>query len=92
MRFATGFIALFSVFSVAYLYLAAVDTASDLSPQGCRMSYMWPSYVLQSEFDVAWTPLAKRYSLWLYREVDGYGKGWESTHVCISHDTIPTVH
>ncbi|KAJ7853872.1 PGAP1-like protein-domain-containing protein [Mycena leptocephala] len=81
MRFATGSIALFSVFSVAYLYLAAVDTGSDLSPQGCRMSYMWPSYVLQSEFDVAWTPLAKRYSLWLYREVDGYGKGWESTHV-----------
>ncbi|KAF7355691.1 GPI inositol-deacylase [Mycena sanguinolenta] len=45
------------------------------------MSYMYPSYVLQSEFDVAWTPLAKRYSLWLYREVDAYGNGWELTHV-----------
>ncbi|KAJ7167587.1 PGAP1-like protein-domain-containing protein [Mycena filopes] len=81
MRFVPGSIALFAVVSVGYLYFATVDTASTLSPQGCRMSYMWPSYVLQAEFDVAWTPLAKRYSLWLYREVDGHGKGWESTHV-----------
>ncbi|KAJ7437139.1 PGAP1-like protein-domain-containing protein [Mycena galericulata] len=81
MRFVTGFLALFSVFSVAVLYFATVDIANSLSPQGCRMSWMWPSYVLQSDFDVSWTPLAKRYSLWLYREVDGYGKGWEPTHV-----------
>ncbi|KAJ7498547.1 PGAP1-like protein-domain-containing protein [Mycena latifolia] len=81
MRFVTGFIALFSVLSVAFLYFATLDTANDLSPQGCRMSYMYPSYVLQAGFDVAWTPLAKRYSLWLYREVDPYGKGWEPTHV-----------
>ncbi|KAJ6465145.1 PGAP1-like protein-domain-containing protein [Mycena vulgaris] len=81
MRFVIGFIALFSVLSVVFLYFATLDTASELSPQGCRMSYMYPSYVLQAEFDVTWTPLAKRYSLWLYREVDGYGKGWEPTHV-----------
>lgn len=81
MRLITGLIALFSVFSVAFLYLATVDTAKELSPQGCRMSYMYPSYVLQSDFDVTWTPLARRYSLWLYREVDGYGNGWEDTHV-----------
>ncbi|KAJ7129279.1 PGAP1-like protein-domain-containing protein [Mycena epipterygia] len=81
MRFVTGSIGLFSLLSVGFLYLATLDTASDLSPQGCRMSRMWPSYVLQSGFDVAWTPLAKRYSLWLYREVDGYGNGWEPTHV-----------
>ncbi|KAJ7044755.1 PGAP1-like protein-domain-containing protein [Mycena alexandri] len=81
MRLVTGFIALFAVVSVVYLYLATLDTASELSPQGCRMSYMWPSYVLQAEFDLTWTPLAKRYSLWLYREVDGNGRGWESTHV-----------
>ncbi|KAG9049980.1 GPI inositol deacylase [Tulasnella sp. UAMH 9824] len=37
------------------------------------MSWMSPSYVLQSSFNASWTPLAKRYSLWLYREV-----GWES--------------
>ncbi|KAJ7213710.1 PGAP1-like protein-domain-containing protein [Mycena haematopus] len=81
MRFVTGSIALFSVLLVAYLYSATLDTASSLSPQGCRMSYMYPSYVLQPEFDVAWTPLAKRYSLWLYRETDAHGNGWESTHV-----------
>ncbi|KAJ7682382.1 PGAP1-like protein-domain-containing protein [Mycena polygramma] len=81
MRFVTGSIALLSVLLVAFLYSATLDTVNDLSPQGCRMSYMWPSYVLQSEFDVSWTPLAKRYSLWLYREVDGHGNGWEPTHV-----------
>ncbi|KAJ6539751.1 PGAP1-like protein-domain-containing protein [Mycena capillaripes] len=82
MRFVTGSIALFAILSVGYLYVATLDTASDLSPQGCRMSYMWPSYVLQSKFDVAWTPLAKRYSLWLYREVTGpSGGGWEPNHV-----------
>jgi glycosylphosphatidylinositol deacylase len=36
------------------------------------MSWMSPSYILQDKFDQSWTPLAKRYSLWLYREV-----GWE---------------
>jgi hypothetical protein len=82
MRFVPGTIALLSVLLVAYLYSTTVDTARSLSPQGCRMSYMYPSYVLQSEFDVTWTPLAKRYSLWLYREVDGHGQGWEATHVC----------
>ncbi|OJA08129.1 hypothetical protein AZE42_04157 [Rhizopogon vesiculosus] len=34
---------------------------------------MSPSYLLQREFNSSWTPLAYRYSLWLYREV-----GWES--------------
>ncbi|KAJ7368736.1 PGAP1-like protein-domain-containing protein [Mycena albidolilacea] len=81
MRFVPGTIALLSVLLVGYLYSSTVDTARSLSPQGCRMSYMYPSYVLQSEFDVTWTPLAKRYSLWLYREVDGHGQGWEATHV-----------
>ncbi|KAI0677215.1 GPI-inositol-deacylase [Trametes maxima] len=59
---------LFSIVSVAVLYYAGVDTVKTLSPQGCRMSWMWPSYVLQSHFDHSWTPLARRYSLWLYRE------------------------
>ncbi|KAI9000694.1 GPI-inositol-deacylase [Trametes punicea] len=60
--------ALFSVAAVAVLYYAGVDTLNTLSPQGCRMSWMWPTYILQSRFDHSWTPLARRYSLWLYRE------------------------
>ncbi|KAK7696277.1 hypothetical protein QCA50_000931 [Cerrena zonata] len=39
------------------------------------MSWMSPSYVLQSGFNTSWTVLGKRYSLWLYREV-----GWEQGH------------
>lgn len=38
------------------------------------MSYMFPSYTLQHNFNSSWTRLARRYSLWLYREVD-----WESS-------------
>ncbi|TBU33000.1 PGAP1-domain-containing protein [Dichomitus squalens] len=59
---------LFSLLAVALLYFAGLDTYHSLSPQGCRMSWMWPSYVLQNKFDHTWTPLARRYSLWLYRE------------------------
>jgi len=40
------------------------------------MSYMSPSYLVQSRFDTSWTSLAKRYSLLLYREV-----GWEDNEV-----------
>ena len=58
----------FSLVSLALLYYAGLDTYHSLSPQGCRMSWMWPSYVLQTKFDHTWTPLAQRYSLWLYRE------------------------
>lgn len=42
------------------------------------MSYMSPSYVLQTGFDEWWSNLAKRYSLYLYREVawdDGKVRG-----------------
>ncbi|KAG9317788.1 PGAP1-like protein-domain-containing protein [Chiua virens] len=53
-------------------FRAATDVQRLVSPQGCRMSWMSPSYVLESEFNTSWTPLASRYSLWLYREV-----GWE---------------
>ncbi|QRW05458.1 GPI inositol-deacylase [Ceratobasidium sp. AG-Ba] len=47
-----------------------------LSPQGCRMSWMSPSYVVQDEFNTTWTHLARRYSLLLYREV-----GWDTQAV-----------
>ncbi len=63
-------LSLFALVAVAVLYFAGLDTYYSLSPQGCRMSWMWPSYVLQSKFDHTWTPLARRYSLWLYREAN----------------------
>ncbi|OCH95908.1 PGAP1-domain-containing protein [Obba rivulosa] len=66
-------ISLFSILCAALFYQSALDIVSTLSPQGCRMSRMSPSYLFQAEFDERWTPLARRYSLWLYREV-----GWES--------------
>ncbi|GJE84539.1 GPI inositol-deacylase [Phanerochaete sordida] len=65
-------ISVVSLCVVAALYYASIDTIKTLSPQGCRMSWMSPSYLLQSGFDRKWTSLAGRYSLWLYREV-----GWE---------------
>jgi len=73
----SAFVALFSISSVGLLYRSTSDSATSLSPQGCRMSYMDPSYFIQSQFDTSWTPLAKRYSLLLYREV-----GWEDDEVC----------
>jgi hypothetical protein len=72
-------LSLLSVAGLAVLfasYWAATKVSEDLSPQGCRMSWMSPSYILQSKFDDTWTPLARRYSLWLYREV-----GWENNNV-----------
>ncbi|EJD01013.1 PGAP1-domain-containing protein [Fomitiporia mediterranea MF3/22] len=58
------------------LAYSAFDTPTKISPQGCRMSYMSPSYVLQTGFNASWTSasLASRYRLMLYREV-----GWDST-------------
>lgn len=63
--------------SLLFIYIAheaALYTIDALSPQGCRMSWMYPEYVLQHSFNTSWTPLANRYSLWLYRE----GDGWET--------------
>ncbi|KIY52292.1 GPI-inositol-deacylase [Fistulina hepatica ATCC 64428] len=67
---------LFSVAVLLVCYFCTVDVATKLSPQGCRMSRMTPSYVLYKKFNTSWTPLAERYSLWLYREV-----GWEDTKI-----------
>ncbi|KAF7336221.1 GPI inositol-deacylase [Mycena venus] len=80
MQLVIGSFALFSVAAVVYLYSASLDTTR-ASPQGCRMSYMYESYVPQSDLDVARTWLATRYSLWLYREVDEHGIRWEHQHV-----------
>lgn len=69
-------LAVSSLLAVFLLYIATVRIVDDLSPQGCRMSWMSPSYILQADFNTSWTPLAHRYSLWLYREV-----GWQSNQV-----------
>ncbi|KAH9482359.1 GPI inositol-deacylase [Psilocybe cubensis] len=58
-----------SLVAVLFFYLAGSGIPKTLSPQGCRMSWMSPSYVLQNHFNSSWSPLAHRYSLWLYREV-----------------------
>ncbi|CAE6535354.1 unnamed protein product [Rhizoctonia solani] len=55
------------------LYNSYHDSMTLLSPQGCRMSWMSPSYIVQDDFNTSWTPLARRYSLLLYREV-----GWDA--------------
>ncbi|KAI0701177.1 PGAP1-like protein-domain-containing protein [Cytidiella melzeri] len=73
---------LVSLVVAAILYYAGIDTVQTISPQGCRMSWMSPSYVLQTGFDRSWSPLAGRYSLWLYREV-----GWEGNEP----DGVPVV-
>ncbi|TFK43831.1 GPI-inositol-deacylase [Crucibulum laeve] len=65
-----------SLLAVLLFFIAGSDIAQNLSPQGCRMSRMSPSYVLQQGFDASWTPLARRYTLWLYREV-----GWDPIQV-----------
>jgi GPI inositol-deacylase len=80
-------IGLLSLCLVALLYNAALDTVATLSPQGCRMSWMSPSYLLQTGFNHTWTPLAGRYSLWLYREV-----GWEGHEVSRFHVSFLIYH
>ncbi|KAJ3740976.1 PGAP1-like protein-domain-containing protein [Lentinula detonsa] len=57
-----------SVAAVLLFLYASQDVAENLSPQGCRMSYMNPLYITQTKFNSTWTPLAERYSLVLYRE------------------------
>ncbi|KAF8239028.1 PGAP1-domain-containing protein [Tricholoma matsutake] len=72
----TSIVGVFSLVTILLFYLANLHVAQNLSPQGCRMSWMSPSYVLQNGFDSSWSPLARRYSLWLYREV-----GWDSNQI-----------
>jgi hypothetical protein len=72
----TPWIACLSFLSLAVLFFSAQELGGTLSPQGCRMSWMSPSYVQQTNFNTSWSPLADRYSLWLYREV-----GWDAARV-----------
>lgn len=64
------------------IYNASLDNIATLSPQGCRMSWMNPSYILQPAFDETWTTLSKRYTLWLYRE-EGWDMAGQVRHVHI---------
>lgn len=66
----------FTAIAIFACFRASIQAPGQLSPQGCRMSYMSPSYILQSDFNASWTSLSGRYSLWLYREV-----GWENNQV-----------
>lgn len=68
---------IFTAIAIFTCFRASIQTPNQLSPQGCRMSYMSPSYILQTGFNASWTSLNRRYSLWLYREV-----GWDSNQVC----------
>lgn len=72
----TALASVLALLAVYTVYYAVSDVPRRISPHGCRMAWMSPSYLLQSEFNTSWTPLASRYSLWLYREV-----GWEPTQV-----------
>lgn len=67
---------LITAIAIFTCFRASTQAPGQLSPQGCRMSYMSPSYILQSGFNSSWTSLSGRYSLWLYREV-----GWENNQV-----------
>ncbi len=69
-------LSIFSLVLSSLLWLSSLDSSQNVSPQGCRMSYMSPSYILQHNLNASWTPLARRYSLWLYREV-----GWDMNQV-----------
>lgn len=83
MKALTAGVCLASLIAIFALFLAARDLGSNLSPQGCRMSWMSPSYILQKDFNTSWTPLADRYSLWLYREV-----AYDSAKVRFRHMTF----
>ena len=67
----------FTAVTIFTCFWASTQAPGQLSPQGCRMSYMSPSYIFQSGFNASWTGLSRRYSLWLYREV-----GWDNNQVC----------
>ena len=71
-------LAIVALVTTLLLVFSALDTPAKISPQGCRMSYMSPSYVIQTGFNSSWTSesLASRYRLMLYREV-----GWDSDKV-----------
>ncbi|KAF9478413.1 GPI-inositol-deacylase [Pholiota conissans] len=82
-----GFTGILSLLTVLLFYLSTSDISETLSPQGCRMSWMSPSYVQLADFNESWSPLSHRYSLWLYREV-----GWDSLEEStLRRDSLPVL-
>lgn len=75
---------IFALLALLVFYATFSDISRSLSPQGCRMSWMTPSYVLQSQFNSSRTPLGSRYSLYLYREV-----GWDAEE--ITGNSVPVL-
>lgn len=75
---------------LATFYTSSTQSPQLLSPQGCRMSRMWPSYILQPNFNSSWTRLSRRYSLWLYREADreSYEQARSTTLSLSNTDTV----
>lgn len=65
-----------------YFSWLANNSPVDISPEGCEMSWMSPHYILQTEFNKSWTPLASRYSLWLYRERGINERDEVRLHIC----------
>jgi glycosylphosphatidylinositol deacylase len=61
-------LALTASFLMYYFSWLANYSPLVVSPQGCDMSWMSPHYILHTDFNKSWTPLATRYTLWLYRE------------------------
>ncbi|TFK99201.1 PGAP1-like protein-domain-containing protein [Pterulicium gracile] len=59
---------LLTLVSSYLIWLSVEYVSANVSPQGCRMSWMHPSSVLMTDFDTSWTRLGGRYTLWLYRE------------------------
>lgn len=61
--FVTAFAAFFS-FSIVQAFLSRQK-----DPDGCKMSYMNAGFVAFPEFDTEYTRFARKYSLYLYREM-----------------------
>ena len=68
-RFLMPVLAIIASYLMYYFSKLANDSPLVVSPQGCEMSWMSPHYILHTAFNKKWTPLASRYSLWLYREM-----------------------
>ncbi|KAJ3411662.1 GPI inositol deacylase [Chytridiales sp. JEL 0842] len=60
----------------ALLFLAIESRVStSMDPMACRMTYMWPDYIKMDDFNVSHTPMAVKYSLWLYKERGPFDDG-----------------
>ena len=77
----TTALALLALFSITHSF-----TTKQLDCNGCRMSYMRPSFAKLSDFDTEHTRFASKYSVYLYRE----GMIDEDTKVPLPHPGCTT--